>query len=74
MNKNPGSVPQETEEKPYENLESFSNEENYVDILKERRMYYDASTHEGQIKVPKALIFEAFFNMSNKQYHSELIN
>ena len=60
MNKNPGFVSQETEEKFYENSESFSNEEKYVDILNERRVYYDASTDEGKIKVPKA-IFEAFF-------------
>lgn len=60
MNKNPGFVPQETDGNFYENSQSFSNEGKYVDILNERRVYYDASTDEGKIKVPKA-IFEAFF-------------
>lgn len=73
MNKNPGFVPQETDGNFYENSESFSNEGKYEDILNERRVYYDASTEEEQIKVPKT-IFEAFFNMSNIQYHSESIN
>ena len=74
MNKNPGFVSQETEKKFYENSESFSNEENYVDIIDEPRVYCDANADEGQIKVTKAPIFEAFSNMSNRQHHSGLIS
>ena len=74
MNKNPGFVSQETEEKFYENSESFSNEENYVDIIDEPRVYCDANADEGQIKVTKAPIFEDFSNMSNRQHHSGLIS
>ena len=73
MNNNPGFVSQETEEKFYENSESFSNEENYVDIIDEPRVYCDPNTEEGQIKVTKAPILEPFSNMSNRQYHSGLI-
>ena len=69
MNKNSGFVPKELKKDFMK-----TNEENYVDILYQQRVYYYASTDEGQIKVPKALIFEAFFDMSNRQYHSELID